>query len=115
MTIADTSRKLNIKYSTVQAVIVKIKRLGTEGLKMHWIGPRRKPIGSEDIEKLLLSEEILKKWGGKTIRERREKIRIRFGVTVGKWRLEQFYRMHKIKFRRTYECFRGEVIDPVGL
>ena len=88
MSITNTSRKLNIKYTTVLAVIGKIKRLGTEGLKMQYHGPIRKPIGNDDIEKLLLSEEILKKWGGKTIRERREKIRIRFGVTVGRWRLE---------------------------
>ena len=49
------------------------------------------------------------------MRQRAEKVRTRFGVTVCHQKLRLFYRRHGIRWRRTYECFRGEVLDPVGI
>ena len=69
MSMAEVSRRLGINYQTVVSVLRRVKMLGASGLeKSKW---KRTPalIGNTDIEKLLLSEHYLTKWGSYNLRE----------------------------------------------
>jgi transposase len=113
--IADVARAVRVPYATVNSFIFRHRRLGNALVRDHPGNRVPAPIGNSDVERLLLSDEYLRKWGGLTMRQRAEKVRQRFGVRVDHQRLRAFYRRNQVTYRKSYQVYQGEVIDPVGI
>ena len=106
------AKRLHIAYFTVSHFLRRLTTQGVRALrdnqysKSGLIKPR--VIGSPDVEMLLLSDAYMTRWSSLSLRERCEKIRQKWGVSICWQTLRKFYRRHDIRFRKTYKCFRGE-------
>ena len=72
-------------------------------------------VGSQDMETLLLSDKYLTRWIALSMAERVEKIRSRFGVRVSQSTLRLFYLRNSVKYRKTYQCYRGSITQKERL
>ena len=109
MTVYQISKRLTIPYYTVSHMLKRFELRGVDSLKSARY--RRKPtvLGSKDVETLILSTHYLKKWICFSMIERAEKVWQTFRVRVKPATLRNFYIRYKIKWRRTYRCFRGAI------
>ena len=112
---AAVARRLSIPYPPVVTVLRRHRLVGDRIFEKP--GPKRKPrtIGSVEVEQLLLSDEYLTRWATLTMRARAQKVYDVFNVRVNYQTLRLFYRRNDIRYRRTYDCFRAETLDPAGL
>ena len=87
----DISKHLSINYKTVASFLYRIRDYGEREIGKCWNMPKPKPVGNENVENLLLSDELLTKWSPYTMRARALKIKKRFNVEIDHSRLRRFY------------------------
>ena len=58
--------------------------------------PRARKIGSDDIERRLLSKQVLQRWAHLSMRERAHKVLQTYNVLVSPWKLRSFYRLNDV-------------------
>ena len=61
-------------------------------------GRKRKRIGSDELEKILLSEDCLRRWAHLSIYKRCVKIKQLYNVTVAKETLRRFYKRNGLGY-----------------
>jgi hypothetical protein len=64
-------------------------------------GPKIKLIGSEAVEKQLLSPQLLSKWTHLTLQQRVELILKKYKVKISAHKLRLFYRRNNMRYRQT--------------
>ena len=69
-TMPEISKRLSIHYTTVATFLYRLRDKGARAIGNCRYRPEPKPIGSRDIELILLSDKYLTKWAGLTMRTR---------------------------------------------
>ena len=111
-TMKHISHILLINIKTVENFIYRFYREGKDAMldrRIYGYGRIAEMIGNYQVEKELLSTEILVKWAHLSLRERVHKVFTRFRVKVSINKLWRFYRSNGIKHRMTKYAYRNEV------
>ena len=100
------ARQCNLLQPTVSKLIKRFEQQGFNtdkfALEKKHLGMRRVLIGSETIEKELLSTECLTNWVHMSIIKRCEKIKKIYKVEVKRERLRRFYKRNSISCRSAH-------------